>query len=126
MLGTLLAFALVAITFNTIRLQILTRREEIEVATLIGATDGFIRRPFLYYGALLGAAGGLAAWGLISAGAFYLEAAVGDLARAYGADWRLRNLALRDTLSLVAFAAVLGWLGAWLSVGRHLSQTRPQ
>lgn len=126
MLGTVLAFALVAITFNTIRLQILTRREEIEVASLIGATDGFIRRPFLYYGGLLGIVGGLAAWGLISAGTFFLDEAVMDLARAYGADWRLRNLALRDTLSLVAFAAVLGWLGAWLSVARHLSQTRPR
>ena len=126
MLGTLLAFALVAITFNTIRLQILTRRDEIEVATLIGATDAFIHRPFLYYGGLLGIVGGLAAWGLIAAGTLLLDDAVADLARAYGADWHLKNLALRDSLSLIAFAAVLGWLGAWLSVGRHLSRARPR
>ena len=68
MLGTLLGLALVAITFNTIRLQILTRRVEIEVSKLIGATNPFIRRPFLYFGALQGLAGGLAAWLLVTGG----------------------------------------------------------
>ena len=65
-LGGLLAAALVAVTFNTIRLQILTRREEIEVSKLIGATNPFIRRPFLWFGALQGVAGGLAAWLIIA------------------------------------------------------------
>ena len=125
LLATVLAFALVAITFNTIRLQILTHREEVEVAKLIGATDGFIRRPFLYYGALLGAIGGLAACGLIWAGTTLLEGAISELARAYGTEWHLKNLALRDSLSILAFAAALGWLGAWISVGRHLANARP-
>lgn len=126
LLGALLAFALVAIIFNTIRLQILTQREEIEVAQLIGATDAFIRRPFLYYGALLGVTGALAAWGLIWGGIAALNGAVADLGRTYGAVWQLRDLALHDGFSLLAFAALVGWLGAWLSVGRHLAQANPR
>ena len=125
LLATLLAFALVAVTFNTIRLQILTQREEIEVAKLIGATDAFIRRPFLYYGALLGLCGGLAAWGLVGGATGVLNGALTDLAQLYGARWEVRNLALRDGASLVVFAAALGWLGAWLSVARHLAECIP-
>ena len=124
--GTVLAFALVAITFNTISLQILTRREEIEVTTLIGATDAFIRRPFLYYGAALGLLGGLAAWGFVWAATAVLNGALVDLSYLYGARWEIGQLGARDSLSLLAFAAVLGWLGAWLSVGRHLANTRPR
>lgn len=121
MLGTLLAFALVAITFNTIRLQILTQREEIEVAKLIGATDPFIRRPFLYYGAMLGLAGGLTAWMMVWAGVSLLNNGVADLSRLYGTHFQLRQLAREDSLSLLLFSAWLGWFGAWLSVSRHLS-----
>ena len=124
--GTVLAFALVAITFNTIRLQILTRREEIEVATLIGATDGFIRRPFLYYGAALGLLGGLAACGFVWGATTVLNGALVDLSYLYGARWEIGQLGLRDSVSLLGFAAVLGWLGAWLSVGRHLANVRPR
>jgi cell division transport system permease protein len=124
--GTILAFALVAITFNTIRLQILTRREEIEVATLIGATDGFIRRPFLYYGAALGLLGGLAAYGMVWAATTVLNGALVDLSYLYGARWEIGQLGARDGLSLLGFAALLGWLGAWLSVGRHLANVRPR
>jgi cell division transport system permease protein len=126
LLATVLAFALVAITFNTIRLQILTQREEIEVTTLIGATDSFIRRPFLYYGALLGLLGGLAACGLVWTAITVLNGALVDLSYLYGARWELAQLSPRDSVSLLAFAAGLGWLGAWLSVGRHLSQVRPR
>lgn len=126
LLATLLAFALVAITFNTIRLQILTQREEIEVATLIGATDGFIRRPFLYYGALLGLLGGLTACALVWAATGLLNGALTDLSYLYGARWEMRNMSLDDGVSLLAFAATLGWLGAWLSVARHLAEARPR
>jgi cell division transport system permease protein len=124
--GTVLAFALVAITFNTIRLQILTQREEIEVTTLIGATDAFIRRPFLYYGAALGLLGGLAACGLVWAATTVLNGALIDLSYLYGARWEIGQLGPRDGASLLGFAAVLGWLGAWLSVARHLAQIRPR
>ena len=125
LLGTVLAFALVAITFNTIRLQILTQREEVEVASLIGATDAFVRRPFLYYGALLGLLGGLAACGFVWAATTLLNGALLDLSHLYGARWQLSALSPQDAASLLAFAAALGWLGAWLSVGRHLATARP-
>jgi len=124
LLATLLAFALVAVTFNTIRLQILTRREEIEVASLIGATAAFIRRPFLYYGALLGLLGGVASCALVWAAATVLNGALADLAYLYGARWQLRYPSSADAASLLAFAAALGWLGAWLSVSRHLADAR--
>ena len=68
MLAALLSFSLVAVAFNTIRLQIMTMRDEIEVSKLIGATRGFVRRPFLYFGAIQGAVGGAAAWLIISVG----------------------------------------------------------
>jgi cell division transport system permease protein len=126
LLGTVLAFSLVAITFNTIRLQMLTQREEIEVTTLIGATDGFIRRPFLYYGAVLGLLGGLAACGLVWTATTVLNGALIDLSYLYGARWEVAQLSWRDSASLLAFAAALGWLGAWMSVARHLARVRPQ
>ena len=122
LLATLLAFALIAITFNTIRLQIMTQREEIEVAKLIGATDPFIRRPFLYYGAVLGLAGGMAAWTIVAAGAYLLNDALTDLSRLYGNHLQFHSLAPEDSLSLLLFSCWLGWFGAWLSVNQHLSQ----
>lgn len=123
-LATVLALALVAVTFNTIRLQILTQREEIEVASLIGATAAFIRRPFLYYGAALGLLGGAAACGVVWIAMAVLNSALLDLAYLYGAQWQLRYLAPADVASVLAFAAGLGWLGAWLSVARHLAAMR--
>lgn len=124
LMATLLAFALVAITFNTIRLQILTQREEIEIAALIGATASFIRRPFLYYGAALGLLGGVAACALAWAATSVLNGAVADLSSLYGGRWGLAFLSAADAASLLAFAAALGWLGAWLSVSRHLADGR--
>jgi cell division transport system permease protein len=121
LLATLFAFALVAVTFNTIRLQILTRREEIEVSKLIGATDGYIRRPFLYFGALQGIAGGVVAWLIVWTGIYFLNAALGDLSRLYAASFQLQPLGLEDSLSVLAFSAALGWLGSWLSVNQHLA-----
>jgi len=125
-LAALLAFALVTAIFNTIRLQILTQRDEIEVAKMVGATGGFIRRPFLYYGALQGLAGGTAAWGIIAAALWVLNGALGELGRLYAISIHLAHLSPGDSLSLFGFAAWLGWLGAWMSVGRHLSQIEPQ
>jgi len=121
LMATLFAFALVAVTFNTIRLQILTRREEIEVSKLIGATDPFIRRPFLYFGALQGFAGGIAAWVIIWAGIGLLNGALADLAQLYAARLELQHLGPEDSLSLLAFSAGLGWFGSWLSVKQHLA-----
>ena len=126
LLAALFAFALVAVTFNTIRLQILTRREEIEVSKLIGATDPFIRRPFLYYGTLQGIAGGLAAGLIIWAGVALLNGALAELGRLYSAPLELRQLGAGDSLSLLAFSGLLGWAGSWLSVNQHLAQIGPR
>lgn len=125
-LGVLLACALVAVTFNTIRLQILTQRAEIEVAKLIGATNPFIRRPFLYYGTVLGLAGGASSWLITWGGLYLLNERLAGLAEFYGANLKLHHLSAPDTLSLCLFAAALGWLGAWLSASRHLAEFDPE
>ncbi|MDH3319518.1 MAG: permease-like cell division protein FtsX [Betaproteobacteria bacterium] len=119
-LAVLLATGLVAVTFNTIRLQILTQREEIEVSQLLGATDAFVRRPFFYLGLLQGLAGGVLALAILWAGLAVLNAGVRDLAQAYGSSFQLVFLPGRDALAVVAFAALLGWLGALLSVSKYL------
>ena len=125
-LAALLAVALLAVTFNTIRLQILTQRDEIEVSKLLGATNGTIRRPFYYYGALLGILGGGAAalmvWGAISV----LNVGVQDLARTYASSFSLHMLEEADLAAILLFAGVLGWLGAWLSASRHLREFEPR
>jgi cell division transport system permease protein len=123
LLGALLAFALIAVTFNTIRLQILTQREEIEIAKLIGATNPFIRRPFLYFGALVGLAGGATAWAIVLGGVYLFNDGLSDLSRLYAVSLRLQPLTAQDSTSLLLFSAWLGWFGAWLSVGRHLAKT---
>ena len=126
MLAVLFAFALIAVTFNTIRLQILTRREEIEVARLIGATDPFIRRPFLYFGALQGLVGGMAAWALLGLAIHVLNGSLTELSQLYATRLELRHLNPRDSAILIACSGGLGWLGSWLSVNRHLGQIDPR
>ncbi|PIV72268.1 MAG: cell division protein FtsX [Rhodocyclales bacterium CG17_big_fil_post_rev_8_21_14_2_50_68_7] len=116
----LLAAALVVVTFNTIRLQILGQREEIELARLLGATDGFIRRPFFYFGTLQGLAGGAVACGLVFAVVGFARAPLADLAGLYDPAFSLRTLEARDAVLVLAAAGALGWLGAWASVSRHL------
>jgi cell division transport system permease protein len=125
-LVSLLSLGLVAITFNTIRLQILTQRDEILVARLIGATDAFIRRPFLYFGAMQGLLGGFTAWLIIIASLQLLKQPLATLSQLYASNFTLLPLNLSDSLSLVFFSIYLGWMGAWLSVARHLSQIEPR
>jgi cell division transport system permease protein len=124
-LAALLAVALVAVTFNTIRLQVMTQRDEIEVTKLIGATDGFIRRPFLYFGTLQGLAGGLVAWLIVTAGGYLLNRNLGELSHVYATLLQLRYLSPVAAGALLVFAAALGWLGAWLAVRRHLATIEP-
>jgi len=120
LLAGLLGTALVAVTFNTIRLHILTQRDEIELCRLIGATNAYIRRPFFYLGSLLGLLGGLAALGIVLAGLAFLNRDVGTLAQLYGSDFRLGMPGPREMAAVLGSAAALGWLGAYLSVSRHL------
>jgi cell division transport system permease protein len=126
LLAVLLGAGLVAVTFNTIRLQILTRRDEIEVAKLIGATDAFVRRPFLYFGGLQGLAGGLMAWAVVAGALWFLNRELAGLSALYASGFRLRPLSGEDALVLFSVAAALGWLGAWLSVSRYLWQVEPR
>lgn len=125
-LAVLLSFALVAITFNTIRLQILTQREEIEVSKLIGASNSFIRRPFLYFGLVQGLLGGTAAWLLITISLSLLNASLTDLTQLYASNFHLQHLSIADSITLLGFSAYLGWLGALLSVSQHLWEIEPR
>jgi len=120
LLAAVLAAALVAVTFNTIRLQIVTQREEIEVSRLLGATDAFIRRPFYYAGLLQGLLGGAVALALVYGTLALLNREVGALAQTYGSGFRLAVPGLADAGTVLAFGALLGALGAHLSVDRQL------
>lgn len=120
LLAGLFGIGLAAITFNVIRLQVLTRAAEIELSQLLGATDAFIRRPFHWYGALLGLLGGAAAWLIVGGALLWLAAPVGELAGLYGLDLRLAPPGPAASAALLAAAALLGWVGAALSVRRHL------
>lgn len=120
LLAGLLAFALLTVTFNTIRLQILTRREEIEVSRLIGATNAFIRRPFLYFGTLQGLLGGAMALGIVAGGAALLAAPLQEVGRLYATELSMHLPGPGDAIAVVGFAGMLGWIGAWLSSSRHL------
>lgn len=126
MLSTLLSIAIVAIMFNTIRLQILTRRDEIEISKLIGATDSFIQRPFLYFGAIQGLGGGIVAWLIAAFLVDSMNRQLVDLTQLYSTDFQLHFLAITDSLSLLIFSAWLGWLGARVSVASHLWQIEPR
>ena len=119
-LATLLASGLVAVTFNTIRLQILTQREEIEVSQLLGATDAFIRRPFFYLGLLQGLAGGVLGLAILWVAMAILNQGVSELAQTYGSSFRLAFPSLPEVLAGLGIAAFLGWLGALLSVSKYL------
>jgi cell division transport system permease protein len=120
MLAGIFAAGLILVTFNTIRLQVMAQAMEIEVARMIGATDAFIRRPFYYFGALQGGLGGLLAALLVGAGLHLLAAPVADLAALYGGSFSLRRPGLLETGVLTAAGALLGWLGAQLSVSLSL------
>jgi len=121
-----LAVGLIAITFNTIRLQILTQRDEIEVSKLIGATDGFIQRPFLYLGLLQGASGALVALAVVWAGLAALNGEIEALARTYGSAFRFGFLSLGEAAALALIAGGLGWLGAFMSVSKYLQDIEPK
>ncbi|HEU4924275.1 MAG TPA: FtsX-like permease family protein, partial [Burkholderiales bacterium] len=125
LLAGLLGTGLVAVTFNTIRLQILTQRDEIEVSKLVGATDAFIRRPFYYLGLLQGLVGGGLALGLVAAALVMLNREVRVLAESYGSGFRFSFLPVPEVAAVVLFAGFLGWLGAQLSVSRHLAAIEP-
>ena len=125
-LGVLFGFGVLLVVGNTIRLAVESRRREIEVVMLIGATHAFVRRPFLYSGAWYGAGGGLLALGLLALGNHWLSLPVAALAASYGASFTLPQLDVTGSTILLSCSTLLGWLGAWLAVTRHLSSIRPR
>jgi cell division transport system permease protein len=124
--AALLGLGVLAVVGNTIRLEILNRRAEIEVTKLVGGSNGFVRRPFLYSGTLYGLVGGLLAWGVIGIMVIVLSPPVATLAQLYGSHYTLAGPSLEDTAILLGGGAVLGWLGAWISANRHLRSIEPR
>ncbi len=124
-LAALLGLGALLVVGNTVRLDIQSRREEIGVLQHLGATDGFIRRPFLYLGAWYGLAAGALAIGLLTLAAMALRVPLAELAASYGSRFVLGGFAPATALCVVAGAAVLGWLGAGVVTGHFLRQTRP-
>ena len=124
-LAALFGLGALLVVGNTVRLDIQSRREEIGVLQLLGATDGFIRRPFIYLGAWYGLAAGALALGLLSAAAYALRAPLHALAQSYGSGFALNGLDALRAAGFVLAAMVIGWLGAWLVTGHFLRQTRP-
>jgi len=124
-LAALFGLGALLVVGNTVRLDIQSRREEIGVLQLLGASDGFIRRPFIYLGAWYGLAAGGLALGLLSLAAWALHDPLATLARSYGSAFALAGLDAVGALVVVVGATAIGWLGAWLVTGHFLRQTRP-
>jgi len=125
LIAILLGLAVLLVVGNTIRLDIQNRQEEIKVIKLIGATNAFIRRPFLYTGFWYGLSGGLLAWMLSSFSVSLLADSVDRLAMLYTSDFQLVGLAFSEAMSLVGFSCLLGLAGSWLAVSRQLSSIEP-
>ncbi|WP_020679483.1 permease-like cell division protein FtsX [Marinobacterium rhizophilum] len=121
----LLALAVLLVVGNTIRLSIESRRDEIIVAKLVGGTDAWVRRPFLYSGAWYGLLGAVLAWCLIQFSLLTLKQPVSELTRLYLSDFEPSGLGLIGSLILLLTSVLLGWLGAWLAVGHHLREIEP-
>jgi len=126
LVAVLLGLGVLLVVGNTIRLDILNRRREIEVAKLVGATNGFIRRPFLYGGLWLGLFGGLLALIILGLGLLLLNGPVQQLASLYGSDFRLQGPGFSGVMALLGLGITLGLGGSWIAVGRHLRDIEPQ
>jgi len=126
LVAAVLAAGVLAVVGNTIRLEINGRRPEIEVTKLVGGSNAFVRRPFLYSGLWQGLGGGLLAFALVAAGLAALGPFVEQLSAAYGATFALRGLAREEWPALVGGGALLGLLGAWLAATYHLRRIEPR
>tara|TARA_R110000823_G_scaffold119998_23_gene244646 strand:- start:19796 stop:20662 length:867 start_codon:yes stop_codon:yes gene_type:complete len=124
--GGMLVLGVVLILGNTIRLAIESRRDEIVIVKLVGGSNGFVRRPFLYTGLWYGVGGGLLAGLLVEAALWYVRAPVGRLAALYESPFYLSGLGVMGVLNLLLVGAGLGLAGAWLAVSRHLADIEPR
>jgi cell division transport system permease protein len=123
---TVLGLGVLAVIGNTIRLEIQHRRPEIEVTKLVGGSNAFVRRPFLYTGLFYGLFGALLAALIVTGGLAYVDGAVGELSAQYGSRFQLAGLGGRGLGILAGVGAALGWLGALISTGRHLRAIEPR
>lgn len=126
MIGVLMVVAVFLVIGNSVRLSIFARRDTINVQKLIGATDGFILRPFLYGGALLGFAGALLSLILSEVLVMRLESVVAQVASVFGTTFALHGLGWDESLLLLLLAAMIGWVAAWLATSQHLRRFTPQ
>ena len=125
-LGLALALGVLLIVGNTIRLAIESRRDEIVVVKLVGGTDAYVRRPFLYTGLWYGFIGGALAWVLVVLGLQWLSRPVEHLSTLYQSLFQLQGLGFSGLVTLLCIGAGLGLIGAWLAVARHLSSIEPK
>jgi cell division transport system permease protein len=126
MAAALLGVGVLAVIGNTIRLEIAGRRAEIEVIKLVGGSNSYVRRPFLYTGLLYGLLGALIAWGIVALAIVLLGDPVANLATLYGSHFALRGPTPQDVGTLLGAGAALGWVGAWISAARHLRSIEPR
>jgi cell division transport system permease protein len=124
--GVLLGAGVLAVVGNTIRLEILNRRAEIEVTKLVGGSNAFVRRPFLYTGLLYGVGGAALAWGILEAAVLVLDPSVATLAQLYGSRYALQGPSGQVLGALFGGGMALGWVGAWISAHRHLRSIEPR
>jgi cell division transport system permease protein len=125
-ISILLAIAVLLIVGNTIRLDIQNRREEIEVAKLIGASDSFIRRPFLYSGFWYGVISGILAWLITLFSLILIESPIDRLTLLYNSNFQLSGLGFGKTILLILISCSLGLIGSWIAVSRHLKEIEPK
>lgn len=121
----LLGLAVIVVIGNTIRLEIGNRREEIEIIKLVGGSDGYIRRPFLYLGLCYGVGAGILAALIIVLGLGLVASPARALMELYGSNYRLAGLSLADMAWLLGIGGFLGWAGAGIAVARHLRDIEP-
>ena len=121
-LAVVFSLGVLAVIGNAVRLEIASRRAEIEVTKLVGGSNAFVRRPFLYEGLLFGALGGLIALAITQGVMFALDLPVARLATLYGSEFRLAGLGATEAATLLLVGAGLGLTGAWLGAARHLSR----
>ncbi len=124
--AALLGAAIIVIIGNTIRLDIQNRREEIEVTKLIGASNAFVRRPFLYSGLWYGLGGGLLALALVRYGLYALEAPVTRLAGLYNSPFNVLVLDLPESMLIIGSGVGLGLAGSWVAAARHMRRIEPR
>jgi cell division transport system permease protein len=124
--ASLLGVAIIVIIGNTIRLDIQNRREEIEVTKLIGASNAFVRRPFLWSGFWYGLFGGALALGLVQYGLFLLDEPAARLAGLYQAGVSVLSLDLRESAGILGIGVLLGLVGSWFAASRHMRRIEPR